>query len=218
VYLALSHPHADHVGGARSVVGPASVDTLWDTGFPGTSPAYRDALDSSLAHRVAWRRMLAGDSTVFDGVLVRALAPDAAWLAAQENPNEASLVLQVQYGAVRLLLTGDAEAGEEHWLLSRHPRGLLASDVLKVGHHGSATSTTPAFLRAVAPQVAVISVGADNDYGHPSPEVLRSLDAAGVRVLRTDEEGPIMLSTDGTTITVTAEDSRWHFSGRSPRR
>ena len=210
-YLAMSHPHADHIGGVRTLLERAGVDTLWDSGFVGTSAMYHAALRRAREQGVSWKRAQAGDTLLFDGVHVRVLAPAATWLEQQENPNEASLVLLVTYGDVRMLLTGDAETGEETWLVEHYGNG-LAADVLKVGHHGSSTSTSPAFLAAVAPRLALISVGAANDYGHPSPEVLEALEASGAQVLRTDHEGTIMLSTDGRSIDVTTADSRWRLS------
>jgi competence protein ComEC len=217
-WLVMTHPHADHVGGVRSLVGLAGVDTVWDSGYPGTSPAYREALDSALARGASWRMVGAGDSLDFDGVRIRVLAPDREWLERQDDPNDASLVLRVDYGAVRLLLMGDAEAGEEAWLLRRYPPSELRADVLKLGHHGSSTSSTADFVDRVAPRVALVSVGSDNDYGHPSPDVLRSLDARGIHVLRTDDAGTIMLSTDGASLDLRSPDARWHFSrdSRSP--
>ena len=210
-YLAMSHPHADHIGGVRTLLERADVDTLWDSGFVGTSAMYHEALRQAREQGVSWKRAQAGDTLLFDGVQVRVLAPAATWLERQDNPNEASLVLLVTYGEVRMLLTGDAETGEETWLVEQYGNG-LAADVLKVGHHGSNTSSSPAFLAAVAPRLAVISVGVANDYGHPSPEVLEALDASGAQVLRTDHEGTIMLSTDGRSIDVTTADSRWRLS------
>jgi competence protein ComEC len=154
----------------------------------------------------------AGDSLLMDGVVVRVLAPTADWRKQQENPNESSVVLRVEYGRQRWLLTGDAEAGAESWLLA-HARGELAASVLKVGHHGSRSSSTPEFIEAVSPRVAVVSVGRDNDYGHPSVEVLQRLDAHGVHVLRTDDEGTMILSTDGHWLEVRTEWGRWRYSG-----
>ena len=209
-YLAMSHPHADHIGGVRTLLERASVDTLWDTGFVGTSAMYHDALVTARQLAVGWKQARAGDTLTFDGVQVRVLAPDAAWLDRQDNPNEASLVLLVTYDGVRLLLTGDAESGEEAWLVTRYGQD-LAADVLKVGHHGSSTSSTPEFLAAVAPRLALVSVGVANDYGHPSPDVLRALENRGTQVLRTDHDGTIMLAIDRRSIDITTADSRWRL-------
>ncbi|HEX4933387.1 MAG TPA: MBL fold metallo-hydrolase, partial [Gemmatimonadaceae bacterium] len=176
-----------------------------------------------------WRSVAAGDTLHFDGVRVRVLAPDATWRAARAtgddlatgrdpgDPNEASVVLQLEFGARRFLLAGDAEAGEERWLLARYGDG-LRSDVLKVGHHGSATSSTPDFLDAVRPEVAVISVGAGNRYGHPSHDVLRSLDERGVHLLRTDDDGTIVVSTDGRDLEVRAGGRGWRSDPAASRR
>jgi competence protein ComEC len=114
-----------------------------------------------------------------------------------------------EYHGVRILLTGDAERGVEFRLAQRLGRTLRA-DVLKVGHHGSATSTAPPLLDAVAPRLALVSVGAGNRYGHPSPEVLSALRARGAQVLRTDDAGSIVVSIDGSDdLHITTEDSRW---------
>jgi competence protein ComEC len=114
---------------------------------------------------------------------------------------------------VRFLFTGDAEAAEEEWLLARDPAA-LAADVLKVGHHGSSTSTTAPFLAAVRPRLALVSVGAHNAYGHPSPEVMQSLRDSGVQVLRTDRVGTIVVSTDGRRLQVETRDERWSIPER----
>jgi competence protein ComEC len=209
-YLAMSHPHADHIGGVRTLLQRAPIDTLWDTGFVGTSTLYHDVLVEARQRTIGWKQGKAGDTLRIDGVHIQVLAPDAAWLERQDNPNEASLVLLVTYGDVRILLTGDAEAGEEEWLVRRYGETLRA-DVLKVGHHGSATSTTPAFLAAVSPRVALVSVGVANDYGHPSTEVMEALEGRGIQVLRTDYEGTIMLATDGQSIDITTAEFRWRL-------
>jgi competence protein ComEC len=117
---------------------------------------------------------------------------------------------------VRFLLVGDAERGEEDWLLARHP-GDLRADVLKVGHHGSSTSSSDAFLAAVSPRLAVISVGALNKYGHPSGDVIRALHRVGAEVLRTDEAGTIVIRTDGVQIEVEAKGEKWELARESSR-
>jgi competence protein ComEC len=145
--------------------------------------------------------------------VITALAPDSAWASHLADANLASTVLLVRVGQVRMLLTGDAEAPEEGWLLEHWPQALRA-DVLKVAHHGSPTSTTPQFLGAVRPRLALISVGAHNSYGHPGAEVLEALRAAGVQTLRTDLSGTIVARTDGRRLEVEARSSRWEVPPR----
>ncbi|MCC6928583.1 MAG: DNA internalization-related competence protein ComEC/Rec2 [Gemmatimonadaceae bacterium] len=224
VYLTMTHPHLDHIGGAASVLSRSGADTVWDGAYVSANPSYRDLLREARRRARAWRRVAAGDSIVFDGVVVRVLAPEAAWIATLDaarggssggDPNEASVVLQVELGARRFLLTGDAEAGEEAWLLARYGEA-LRSDVLKVGHHGSNTSSTPAFLDAVHPRVALVSVGAGNRYGHPADHVLQSLDERGVHLLRTDDDGTIVVSTDGSDLEVRSGASRWRDASAGP--
>jgi competence protein ComEC len=204
----LSHPHADHVGGAAAVVAALRPERFFDPGFALGSDVYDAALRTTRDVGVAWRRVHPGDSLVVDDVTVRFLAPDSAWTAGLRDANLASTVASVAYGRVRFLLVGDAEAAEERWLLARDPAALRA-DVLKVGHHGSATSTTPEFLAAVAPRVALVSVGADNTYGHPDMDVMQALRDAGAEVLRTDRDGAVVVRTDGRAITVEARGARW---------
>jgi competence protein ComEC len=204
----LTHPDADHVGGAPSVLEALRPARWWDPGFVHTSDVYRQALDVARRRDIPWRRAQAGDSLQLDGVLVRVLGPDSAWLASQSSANDASAVLMVQHGQLRFLLTGDAEAAEEAWLVERWGDALAAT-VLKVGHHGSRTSSTSPLLDAVRPQLALVSVGADNRYGHPAPEVLDALAQRGVEVLRTDRDGHIVLRSDGRTLSIETRFARW---------
>ena len=210
----LTHPHADHVGGAATVVRALRPRAFYDAAFAGGGDAYRAALAGAAEARVPWRRVRPGDSLRVDEAVITFLAPDSAWTAALADPNDASTVLLIRVGAVRFLLTGDAERDEEAWLVDRIGAGLRA-DVLKVAHHGSATSTTPEFLRAVRPRVAVISVGAANVYGHPDPATVRALAAAGARVLRTDRLGTIVVRTDGREIIVDAGAETWGIDSPS---
>ncbi|HEY7894183.1 MAG TPA: DNA internalization-related competence protein ComEC/Rec2 [Gemmatimonadaceae bacterium] len=206
----LSHPHADHAGGAASVMRALHPERYWDGAYVGTSETYRASLVAARDAGVRWHRARPGDSLVVDGVVVTVLAPDSAWMSHLDAPNEASVVAFVRYGAVRFLFMGDAEHGEEQWLLS-HVDSLRA-DVLKVGHHGSSTSSTDAFLDAVSPRLALVSVGAGNSYGHPSAAVMRALAARRALVLRTDREGTIVIHTDGSYIEVEEEGDRWALS------
>lgn len=206
--LVLTHPHADHIGGAASVLRALRPPEVRDAAFVEASAGYRDLLATAVEQGVRWSRVRPGERVDIDGLELEFLAPDSAWTATLRDPNEASTVVRARYGAVRLLLTGDAEAGEEAWLLA-HASGNLSAEVLKVGHHGSSTSTTAAFLEAVRPRIALVSVGTGNSYGHPSPAVMRRLLDNGVTVLRTDQLGPVVLRTDGRAIEVDAAGARW---------
>ena len=198
VAFVLSHPHLDHVGGGASIVTALHPRDYWDGAYVVGSTAYRESLSAAAHEHVRWHRVHPRDSVNVDGVAITFLAPDSTWTASLRDPNEASAVALIQYGRIRFLMTGDAEAGEEEWMLAHDPAALHA-DVLKVGHHGSSTSSTASFLDAVQPKVALVSVGTGNTYGHPSPEVIRSLSARGAQVVRTD----------GRSLTVDAEADQW---------
>lgn len=208
VLFVLSHPHADHVGGGASVIAGLHPTAYWDGAYAGTSPPYRASLLAARDQHVEWRRVHPGDSLVVDGVRLHVLAPDSAWMVGLKDPNAGSVVVRAEYGAIRMLMMGDAEKGEEERLVEAYGAGLRA-DVLKVGHHGSNTSSTPPFLALVRPRVALISVGAGNMYGHPSATVLRALTAGGAAVLRTDLEGSIVCRTDGRTLEVEEGGDHW---------
>ncbi|HMC56191.1 MAG TPA: DNA internalization-related competence protein ComEC/Rec2 [Gemmatimonadaceae bacterium] len=204
----LSHPHADHVGGATSTLRALRPTVYIDPGYAGATTSYLASLQEARRSRIRWSRVHPGDSLVVDEVVITFLAPDSTWASSQRDPNLASTVARVRVGNVTILLTGDAEAPEERWLLARDA-GSLRADVLKVGHHGSSTSSTDAFLAAVQPRLALVSVGAGNLYGHPNRAVLRSLAAHGAVTLRTDLDGSIVVRTDGRGIEVEAAGERW---------
>jgi competence protein ComEC len=208
----LSHPHTDHVGGAATVLGALHPRQYFDAAFAGSADAYLASLVRAREQGVRWQRVRPGDSLVVDGVTISFLAPDSAWTASLSDPNLASTVALVRLGAVRFLLVGDAERAEEEWLLANNADGEgLRADVLKVGHHGSSTSSSAVFLDAVRPRLALVSVGAGNTYGHPSVEVLRALAAHGAQVLRTDHDGTIVVRTDGARVFVDANGDTWEL-------
>ena len=213
----LSHPHADHIGGAGSVLRLMPVGSVWDGGFPQASSVYEGVLAAARDRGVVWRTARPGVAATIDGVRLTILSPDSAEIASAPDANAASVVMMAEYRGVRVLLTGDAERDVEARLVERLG-GHLRADVLKVGHHGSTTSTTMPFLDAVTPRLALVSVGAGNRYGHPSPDVLDALHARGAQVIRTDDGGSIVVSVDGgSELRVTTEDSRWTLSrARAP--
>ena len=208
----LSHPHADHAGGAATIVRALRPGTFWDAGFVAPSATYSGVLAAVAEAGTTWHRVRPGDSLAVDGVMLTFLAPDSAWTASLDDPNSASVIVLARYGSVRFLLVGDAERAEEEWLLDRAAD--LRADVLKVGHHGSRTSSTDAFLDAISPRVAVISVGAGNMYGHPSAAVLSALAERGAEVLRTDLMGSIVIRTDGQHLRVILDSGAWELDER----
>ncbi|MEP6858623.1 MAG: DNA internalization-related competence protein ComEC/Rec2, partial [Gemmatimonadales bacterium] len=207
----LSHPHTDHVGGAASVLTAMRPRVYWDAAFAGGSDAYSLSLTTARNQGIEWHRVHPGDSVLIDGVSLTFLAPDSAWTVGLKDPNLASTIAIARFGLVRFLLVGDAERAEEDWLLEHH-RDELRADVLKVGHHGSSTSSSDAFLAAVHPDVAIISVGAGNKYGHPSLDVLRALSQFGAQVLRTDEAGTVIVRTDGAHVEIEAGEDKWQVA------
>ena len=204
----LSHPHADHVGGAASLFAMLHPRRFLDPGYVGTSQPYRVALEEARRDGIPWQRVHPGDSLVVDDIVLTALAPDSIWASRLDDANLASAVLIARIGSVRILFTGDAEAPEEAWLLEHAPDALHA-DVLKVGHHGSSTSTTPAFLAAVRPRIALVSVGAHNSYGHPDAQVMNELRASNAATLRTDQLGTVVLRFLERGIEVQARGEKW---------
>jgi competence protein ComEC len=212
----LSHPHNDHVGGAASILSAMHPRNYWDAAFAGGAETYIGSLSVAREKGIDWHRVHPGDSLQVDGVTVSFLAPDSVWTVGLKDPNLASTIALVRYGMVRFLLVGDAERGEEDWLLDHHAP--LRADVLKVGHHGSSTSSSDEFLAAVHPALAVISVGAGNKYGHPSGDVIHALAQVGAEVLRTDEAGTIVVRSDGTRIEVEAKGEKWELVRDSSRR
>ncbi|MEW5917734.1 MAG: DNA internalization-related competence protein ComEC/Rec2 [Gemmatimonadota bacterium] len=211
--LVLSHPHDDHVGGAATLIKRARPALLIDGGYVTASGSYRDALVAAQRYEARWWRIRPGDTLVVPGATVRMLAPDSAWAVALGDPNEASVVARIEAAGWRTILTGDAESGEERWLLDHYGPN-LKSDVLKVGHHGSETSSTPSFLDVVRPRVALVSVGEGNTYGHPSPEVLRSLESRGAHVLRSERDGHVVVRFERARLTVEANGERWRYFRR----
>ncbi|MEV6930304.1 ComEC/Rec2 family competence protein [Dactylosporangium sp. NPDC051485] len=190
--LVLSHFHADHVGGLDGVLRGRAVGGLLAPDF-AEPVAARAAV---LAHGLPRVAGPPGAALDVGGVHLVVLAPVRPLAGTRSDPNNNSLVLAVTTGGVRLLLTGDAETEEQLSLLAADDPGVLRAEVLKVAHHGSPYQDE-GFLEAVAPRIALVSVGAGNDYGHPSPVLMARLVRGGAQVLRTDEHGDLAVLRDG---------------------
>jgi competence protein ComEC len=194
--MALSHAHSDHMGGMEAVMRSFRPRELW-VGIDPDSEAYRALLREAAELGVTVRHFHAGDLVTWGSVQMSVLAPEAAYVNRGEPVNNDSLVLRLDYGKASVLLEGDAEASSERAMLAC---GRVSSvTLLKVGHHGSKTSTTEAFFQAARPVDAVISVGRGNTFGHPRAEVIARIAAARTKLYRTDEFGltSFLLGRDG---------------------
>jgi competence protein ComEC len=194
--LALSHAHSDHMGGMPAILRNFRPRELWVSIDPN-SEAYRSLLAEAKDLGVAVRHFYAGTQLAWEGTQITMLAPETGYANPREPVNNDSLVMRMQYGDSSVLLEGDAEAPSEREMLA-HKR-ILPVTLLKVGHHGSRTSTTQEFLDAAAPKDAVMSVGKGNTFGHPRPEVIERIADARIKLYRTDEFGltTFLLGRDG---------------------
>ncbi|MBV8244478.1 MAG: DNA internalization-related competence protein ComEC/Rec2 [Candidatus Eremiobacteraeota bacterium] len=200
--LLVSHPHGDHVGGGAPVLRMLGADVIADSGQRYGGFAYHDMLGVAQADRTPIVYPRAG--TVWrtgDGVTLRFFSPELPLIAGTRNDiNNNSLVFMLEYKHFRMLFTGDAGAEAEQRILAEGVD--LHADVLKVGHHGSAYGSTPAFIAAVRPRYAIISVGRHNLFGHPAPLTIATLQRYGAHIYRTDKDGAIVVETDGTAVTM----------------
>lgn len=196
--LMATHPDMDHIGGLVDVLGRYQVQTILQTNAVNETPAveaYESAVTNEGSDRVIVQRgdvIQLGASTS-----VKVLSP--AGDTANWRSNAASIVVQITYGEVEFLLTGDAPIGIEDYVAEYYQEA-LESEVLKLGHHGSDTSTSAFFLNTVKPRYAVVSAGADNRYGHPHQAVVARVEERGIELLSTADSGTITFETDGLRV------------------
>ena len=197
-YVVFTHPDSDHIGNADYIVQNYSIKNIIMPDKVSTTKTYErmiDAIENSQANVI----MAEPGYEFYLGALQNTIiAPNKDY----KDPNEASVVIKATYGETSIMLTGDAEKESETDILSIWSKDALKCNVLKVGHHGSSTSTSPAFLDAVDPTIALISCGEGNKYGHPLPETIKKLEDRGIKIYRTDKNGSIVIRTDGKEFTL----------------
>lgn len=194
--LVITNPDADHIGGFSDLLKSYQVGAVLESGTLTDSKTYQSLREEMARQNIP--DILAKRGMRLDlggGVSIDILFPDRD--VAQWATNDGSVVARLSYGHTSIMLTGDAGIKAEEIILAENPPSALASTILKVGHHGSRTSSSPSFVSAVSPLYALVSVGKDNKYGHPHPETLSTLAQFGAKVLRTDLLGTIVVTSDG---------------------
>lgn len=202
-----THSHADHIGGYQKILAQIPIMRFYDSGYPGTSATYEKMLttikgkvrsgDMTFTAPTAGSAIDLGDANV----TIAVLTPDGK---NRGDIHDNMLTIRVTYRDVSCLFAGDMEDDLEQTVVASGAP--IESEILIVGHHGSSTSSSTPFLTVVDPEVAIISVGADNSYGHPDAGTLKRLVATGATIYRTDEDGTITVTTDGSSYTVRTED------------
>jgi len=204
-YFVLTHPHADHIGGAAAVLDAFDVVNVIMTDAPTTTSTYKKVLQKIDEKDCGVIFAEAGKEYSLGEAKITILGPVSDY---SDDLNNTSIVLRLTYGRTAFMFTGDAEKKAEQDMLTKFPASYFRADVLKLGHHGSSTSTSDGWFFAVSPEYAVISCGRNNDYGHPHREILSLLKKNGTTYFRTDTDGSIVMSSDGESVKIISPSRR----------
>jgi competence protein ComEC len=197
--LVATHPHSDHIGGMETIIQNFTITSVYMPKVAASTKTYADLLAAIQNKGLQINTAKAGVSVNLDSDLnVQILAPNSTYY---DDLNNYSVLIKITYGKNSFLFTGDASDSSEKEMIASGAD--LKADVLKVGHHGSTSACSEAFLNAVKPTYAVISVGSDNSFGHPAPSTLANLKAIGAIIYRTDLQGTIVITSDGQNIHIT---------------
>ncbi|MBU3170443.1 ComEC/Rec2 family competence protein [Clostridium estertheticum] len=207
-YIVGTHPHEDHIGGLDYVINSFQIGKIYMPKATSNTKTFLDVVSAIKAKGMKVTAPTVGETFKVGGATATILAPDST---GYEDLNNFSIVIRLTFGNNSFIFDGDAEGASENEMLSK---GIdISADVLKVGHHGSSSSTTQAFLDKVNPKYAIISAGKDNSYGHPHKSTMDKLKAKGVKVYRTDESGTIVATSDGKNITFNTKPGSYSFLG-----
>ena len=194
-YVVGTHPHEDHIGGLDNIINNFNVETIFLPDAITTTKTFTEVLDAIENNDMMYNVPVIGDKFNLGTANLEVIYTGAD----SSDLNNTSIVLRLDYGEVSFLFTGDATDKTEKLMLNKN----IDVDILKVGHHGSSYSTTLEFLNKVSPDYAIISVGNNNSYKHPHDETLKKLNDGNIEIHRTDEEGTILITTDGNDINIT---------------
>lgn len=196
-YVIGTHPHSDHIGGMDTVLNAFPVDTIIMPDMTSNSKTFEDVLDAVEKQNLRITKSVVGTEYNLGQAFFTILAPNTS---SYYELNDYSIVIKLTNGSNTFLLTGDAGIRSEEEMLANGED--LSADVLKIAHHGSTSASSDSFLDAVNPTYAVISVGKDNEYGHPNQQILQALNARNIEIYRTDVQGTIVFTSDGKNISV----------------
>ncbi len=199
-YVIGTHPHEDHIGGLDTVIQTFELGKIILPNASSTTQTFEDVLNAIQSKNLKITKPVTGTEYSLGQATVKILGPV---LTSFSDKNDASVVCKVIFGDTSFLFEGDAESGSERAMIEMGED--ISANVVKIGHHGSSSSTSSVFLNAVLPSFAVISVGAENQYGHPTSETLDRLKAAGISVFRTDIAGTVVAKSNGESITFNAK-------------
>lgn len=203
--LIMTHPHADHIGGANAVLDAFTVKKIYDSGQTSTSALYRQYLAAIQKKKIPFAVVTAGQDIDLGGATLKVLNPPGSPITEGDaDLNNNSVVLRLVYGGFAMLLAADAESEAEAVMVKKYGAA-MKSQVLKSGHHGSRTSSSASFLKVVDPEAAIISLGAGNEYHHPHPSLLKRYADRKLKVWRTDTDGTVTVTSDGKTYSITKE-------------
>jgi Predicted hydrolase (metallo-beta-lactamase superfamily) len=196
-YIIATHPHEDHIGNMSEIIDNYNVLNFYAPKVESTTKTFEQMIDSLKAKNLKINVIKKGTNSINLGenTKVTVFSPTKDYY---EDLNNYSPIIKIQYGETSFLFTGDAQKDIEKEMIASNEN--ISADVLKVGHHGSSTSTTKEFLNKVRPYIGVISVGTDNSYNHPNTDTLKRLKDNNIKVYRTDKDSLIILTSDGSTI------------------